>query len=454
MGSKIQYHPFKYFALTFISTWQFWFFPKLFSLDKKEETICMFIGLIAPFSVALWLIFTSKNETLKTTFFNKLLNLRLIRFNSLLAILLIPLASIIISITISTLFGFSLEQFTIATTFSFHIGLIPTGVVILLASIFEELGWRGYGMESLHSKFNYFNATFIFGILWSLWHLPLFFVAHTYHDEVFQLSPLYAVNLMISVIPVTFIISWICKKNSGSIPAAILLHFVINIAQSLFVVEPETKCIQTFVLTAIAALIVYYEPEVFFDKKTVPMPCPTWLSWIIEIENPFSKLLQSKTIIENAGIQRGMTVLDAGCGPGRVTIPIAHKIDTTGHLIAMDLQSRMLERTSQKVVKEKLSNVTFFHAALGDMRLKSNQFDRVLLVTVLGEVPDQNAALKEIFNALKPGGILSITETLFDPQHYQRQDFVLKLANELGFLKHSLFKKWHTYTLNLQKNYA
>jgi len=41
-----------------------------------------------------------------------------------------------------------------------------------------------------------------------------------------------------------------------------------------------------------------------------------------------------------------------------------------------------------------------------------------VLVTVLGEVPDREAALREIFDALKPGGILSVTEIIFDP-HFQ-----------------------------------
>ena len=60
-------------------------------------------------------------------------------------------------------------------------------------------------------------------------------------------------------------------------------------------------------------------------------------------------------------------------------------------------------------------------------RFRANNFDRALLVTVLGEIPDRDAALRAIFDALKPGGILSITEILRDP-HYQRRTTVLRLA--------------------------
>jgi ubiquinone/menaquinone biosynthesis C-methylase UbiE len=82
--------------------------------------------------------------------------------------------------------------------------------------------------------------------------------------------------------------------------------------------------------------------------------------------------------------------------------------------------------------------------------LAANKFDRALLITVLGEIPNQEAALKEILNTLKPGGILSVTEIIFDP-HFQRRSTVLKLANAIGFRQINLFGNSIAYTLNLQK---
>jgi membrane protease YdiL (CAAX protease family) len=45
----------------------------------------------------------------------------------------------------------------------------------------EELGWRGYGMDSLRSCFSLFTASLYFALLWALWHLPLFFINNYYH---------------------------------------------------------------------------------------------------------------------------------------------------------------------------------------------------------------------------------------------------------------------------------
>jgi membrane protease YdiL (CAAX protease family) len=266
LKTTIQYKPLSFFILSFVLTWGFWFLGQRYAQSQTAIISFLLLGLVSPFATALGLIFTSGNKTLIDTFFNKLLNLRLIKLKTIPAIILIPPASIIIAIFVSLLFGFSSEQFTVAKSYSFNIGGLSTLLLLFLAASFEELGWRGYAIESLNVKFNYFNATAIFAVLWSLWHLPLLFIPHTYQNYVLQLNIWYAVNFMLSIIPLAFIISWICKLNSGSILAAIFLHFMINFSQEFFMVHPATKCIQSFVLLAFAIILVYTNKEMFFDE--------------------------------------------------------------------------------------------------------------------------------------------------------------------------------------------
>ena len=171
----------QFFILTSAVTWACWFAVPYFGDPISSDTIflmlmlmLMLAGLFTPFITALYLIFISKNDALKSTFFNKLLNIKLIKWRAIPLFLILFPASIIVSVLISTLFRYSFDQFTIADEFSFSIGGIPTLLVLLLAACFEELGWRRYAVESLNNKFNYFEATAIFGVLWSLWHLPIF----------------------------------------------------------------------------------------------------------------------------------------------------------------------------------------------------------------------------------------------------------------------------------------
>lgn len=145
-----------------------------------------------------------------------------------------------------------------------------------------------------------------------------------------------------------------------------------------------------------------------------------------------------------------MKILDAGCGPGRLTIPLAKAVGPNGHIVAMDIQTSMLMKVQKKAKNENLKNIEFLHGALGEKKLSPNQFDKAFLVTVLGEIPDQKEALMDIFNALKPNGILSITEIIFDP-HYQTIDSVLKITSLIGFQEKERFGNWIAFTLLLEK---
>jgi len=186
------------------------------------------------------------------------------------------------------------------------------------------------------------------------------------------------------------------------------------------------------------------------SSRRYVLPCPTWLGWMVERDNPFCKVNRASTIIEHLELEPGMIVLDVGCGPGRLTIPVAHKVGPPGKVVAMDIQAGMLSKTQVKAQRENLTNITYLQAGIGENKLEHNTFDRVLLVTVLGEIPNRELALKEIFNTLKPGGILSVTEIIFDP-HFQRRSTVRRLAGRVGFREKKIFGNCIAFTINLEK---
>jgi ubiquinone/menaquinone biosynthesis C-methylase UbiE len=180
------------------------------------------------------------------------------------------------------------------------------------------------------------------------------------------------------------------------------------------------------------------------------LPCPAWLRWFVELDNPFTETNRASVIVQHLDLQPGMKVLDVGCGPGRLTIPIAEQVGPQGKVTAIDIQPGMLRRAREKAQAANLHNIRFLQAGAGEGKLERSQYDRALLVTVLGEIPDREAALKEIFAALKPGGTLSVTEVIFDP-HFQSRGTVLHLANSVGFQEQKFFGKRYAFTLNLEK---
>ena len=205
-----------------------------------------------------------------------------------------------------------------------------------------------------------------------------------------------------------------------------------------------------YVVIGLFLLVIFIAFVWRFASRRYALPCPTWLAWFVELDNPFSENSSAKSIIQNLDLQPGMKVLDLGCGPGRLTIPLAQQIGPAGEVTAVDIQPGMLRRAENKAQAANLTNIRFVQAAAGEGKLPHNTFDRALLVTVLGEIPDREAALKEIYDALKLGGILSVTEIILDP-HFQRRETVLRLANAAGLQEKKFVGNRSSFTLNLEK---
>ncbi len=182
-------------------------------------------------------------------------------------------------------------------------------------------------------------------------------------------------------------------------------------------------------------------------------PYPALLAAVLD--NPYTDALAAVSkLVDRAGVVAGMRVLDAGCGPGRLTIPLARRVGPSGEVVALDVQEGMLDRVRRKATKHGMNNVRTILAALASdvpaLRAQREAFDRVLLVTVLGEIPDRHGALRSLRETLKPGGILSITEMILDPD-YQPRHRVRRLAEEAGVQFERSFGSPLMFTMNFRR---
>ncbi len=184
--------------------------------------------------------------------------------------------------------------------------------------------------------------------------------------------------------------------------------------------------------------------------KFTSIPCPARLAWIVNQDNPFFKNYRTASILNSLALQEGMQVLDFGCGAGRLTIPIAKAVGMLGKVTAADIQTAMLAIVQAKAEKEQLENIEYLHTAAGEGKLGINIYDRALLVTVLGEVPNKLALLREIYDSLKPHGWLCITEVIADPD-FQFRKWVRNLAEKAGFIERASYGNSLSYTLVFEK---
>ncbi len=108
-------------------------------------------------------------------------------------------------------------------------------------------------------------------------------------------------------------------------------------------------------------------------------------------------------------------MLEVGPGTGYYTLPVAARLEQTGVLEVLDVRRSFLDHTAQRARGRGLTNVV---PKLGDGRslpYPNRCFDAAYAITVLGEIPDSEAALGELRRVLKPGGRLVVGEILVDP---------------------------------------
>ena len=158
-----------------------------------------------------------------------------------------------------------------------------------------------------------------------------------------------------------------------------------------------------------------------------PSACPYSQRFWIEAPHPFITRERLRAALDP---QPGQRVLEVGPGTGYYSLPVAGWI-APGRLDIFDLQQEMLDHTMRRAQAVGMENI---HPTRGDARsltYPDDSFDRAFLVTVLGEIPNQQAALSELRRVLKPGGRLVVGELFGDP-HWVSPGALRHRAQESG----------------------
>ena len=262
-----RYRPVLFFALAYLFTWIFWIPATI--LPENVGALFMLIGLLAPAVVSTVFVLVSGNDLLRKDLKIKLIGLYKVKWKNVIIAIVQFAGIIVMSILLSLLFGQPLSQFSFTEDFSFTgVGVAGALLTVTLASIIEEVGWKGYCEDSIGAYMNWFRESLLFGALWSFWHLPLLFIKGTYQAGL-MVNPLYVVNFFISGIPLGFIITWVYLASDRSILACMIYHLFVNFMQEKIAMTPETKCVETLVVTAVAAYLVIRNKEMFFETRHV-----------------------------------------------------------------------------------------------------------------------------------------------------------------------------------------
>jgi SAM-dependent methyltransferase len=190
-------------------------------------------------------------------------------------------------------------------------------------------------------------------------------------------------------------------------------------------------------LLAVWAFLFVYVVRWFRERfgRGGPMPA----SQASKLEHPLRPLIHpQRSTLEKFGFKPGDTVLELGPGIGYFSVEASRMVGPEGRLLCLDIQPGMIGALLGRLDER---NVTNAHPMVGDalsLPLADDSVDAAFLFTVLGEIPDRPRAIVELRRVLRPGGVLSISESLMDPD-YQLRDSVSDLCRALGFdiLDHS-----------------
>ena len=147
-----------------------------------------------------------------------------------------------------------------------------------------------------------------------------------------------------------------------------------------------------------------------------PSACPYGQRFWVEAPHPLITRARLREVLDP---KPGERILEVGPGTGYYTLEMAEWVKPGGRVDILDLQQEMLEHTMRSAAERGLDNITPTQADATAMPYEDGTYDAAFLVTVLGEIPDQDAALRELARVLRPGGRLVVGELLGDP-HYVR----------------------------------
>lgn len=128
-------------------------------------------------------------------------------------------------------------------------------------------------------------------------------------------------------------------------------------------------------------------------------------AYVAALEDPSRDAWQKPDeVLRAIGIEPGASVCDVGAGPGYFALRMSRLVGARGHVFAVDVEPRILDRLRARLEQAKLRNVTPVLATGDDALLPPSSCDVILIADTYHHFPDGVEYLRRLSAALKPGG--------------------------------------------------
>jgi membrane protease YdiL (CAAX protease family) len=228
--------PWKFFLLTFAYSWVIWIPSVLDGIGIEfpfivtgYSIVVVIIGAFAPMMAAITLVFREEGWKGTRVFLGQALNFRIKPVYLVLALAL-PVLIHAIAHYLALAVGLDVAKTLIPTEIPVApiVLAIPTFILMLvIGGGQEEFGWRGYAQEPLQEKIGVIRASLVIGVIWGIWHLPLWFMSGDLHSAYSFLA------FVMMTTSISIMYAWLYNSSGKKLIVVIVFHAMSNTAAPL-----------------------------------------------------------------------------------------------------------------------------------------------------------------------------------------------------------------------------
>jgi len=239
--------PWLYFAVTFAWTWFFWGLGILLQVSMESAGGLLFLlGVLGPMLTGIGFTYLTRDRAERRDYWARVIDVKRIGLKWFLVILLFTPVLNVLAALLDVLFGGQGATWgpSLVNAVSDPISLLFSALFATLIPFIEELGWRGYVLDRLQENKNALASSLILNVVWSLWHLPMFFIPDSYQAGL-GVGTLEFWLFLLGVVPLGFAFTWIYNNTRRSILAVILFHGMVNFTGELIAISKQADTFAT-----------------------------------------------------------------------------------------------------------------------------------------------------------------------------------------------------------------
>jgi membrane protease YdiL (CAAX protease family) len=269
--THLRVRPQAFFALTYLLSWAVWL-PLLaarynlgpWRIDEGLSSVVRLLGVLMPGTAALLLAALSAGRSGVRSVLGGLGTWRVGGRWWAAAALAQPALAVAIGVLYNALGG----QPPVAPAAPLPPGgFVMQAFFLLVATLGEEIGWRGLALPALQPKHGPLAASLILGLVWATWHLPFWLLIGT----VQALGLGYLALNYLFIVPVSVYITWFYNHGRSSLLLAVAFHVTFNLVNVLWL--PVTSSVGAFAWLVAAewAIVLLLRPSLAPRPGPIPV---------------------------------------------------------------------------------------------------------------------------------------------------------------------------------------